>query len=120
MDNLLLPSIYGRYILTRKIAMGGMAEVYRAKSFGAENFEKMIAIKRLYPHLSEDPSFVKMFINEAKLAATLNHVNVAPIYDFGCQQGFYYIAMEYVRGADLADLIALVAAALSPLAVLSD
>lgn len=106
MDNLLLPSIYGRYILTRKIAMGGMAEVFRAKSFGAENFEKMIAIKRLYPHLSEDPSFVKMFINEAKLAATLNHVNVAPIYDFGCQQGFYYIAMEYVRGADLADLIA--------------
>lgn len=106
MDANTLPSIYGRYILTRKIAMGGMAEVFRAKSFGAENFEKLIAIKRLYPHLSQDPSFVKMFINEAKLAATLNHVNVAPIYDFGCQQGFYYIAMEYVRGADLADLIA--------------
>lgn len=99
------PSVYGRYILLHKIAMGGMAEVFRAKSFGAQDFEKLLAIKRLYPHLSEDPSFVQMFINEARLAATLNHVNVAPIYDFGCQEGLYYIAMEYVRGCDLADLI---------------
>lgn len=82
-----------------------MAEVYRAKSFGAEDFEKLVAIKRLYPHLCEDHSFVRMFINEAKLAATLNHVNIAPIFDFGQQQGLYYIAMEYVRGCDLADLI---------------
>ncbi len=100
------PTIYGRYILLNKIAMGGMAEVFRAKSFGAEGFEKLVAIKRLYPHLSEDESFVRMFINEAKLAATLNHVNIAPIYDFGRRDSLYYIGMEYVRGCDLADLIA--------------
>ena len=99
------PSIYGRYILLNKIAVGGMAEVHRAKSFGAEGFEKLIAIKRLYPHLTEDTSFVQMFINEAKLAATLNHVNTVPIYDFGLQEGLYFIAMEYVRGCDLATLL---------------
>lgn len=105
MDVLFEPTLYGRYVLLNKIAAGGMAEVFRAKSYGAEDFEKLIAIKRLYPHLCEDISFVKMFINEAKLAATLNHVNIAPIFDFGRQQGLYYIAMEYVRGCDLADLI---------------
>ena len=99
------PTVYGRYILLNKIAVGGMAEVFRAKSFGAEGFEKLIAIKRLYPHLCEDESFVRMFINEAKLAATLNHVNIAPIYDFGKRDGLYYIGMEYVRGCDLSDLI---------------
>ncbi len=82
-----------------------MAEVFRAKSFGAEGFEKLIAIKRLYPHLTENPSFVQMFINEAKLAATLNHVNTVPIYDFGLQDELYFIAMEYVRGCDLAALL---------------
>lgn len=87
------PTVYGRYILLNKIAVGGMAEVFRAKSFGAEGFEKLIAIKRLYPHLCEDESFVRMFINEAKLAATLNHVNIAPIYDFGKRDGLYYIGM---------------------------
>lgn len=105
MEQLFKPSLYGRYVLLNKIAAGGMAEVFRAKSFGAEDFEKLIAIKRLHPHLCEDASFIKMFINEAKLAATLNHVNVAPIYDFGRQENLYYIAMEYVRGCDLADLI---------------
>ncbi len=99
------PLVYGRYILLNKVAVGGMAEVFRAKSFGAEGFEKLIAIKRLYPHLTENPSFVQMFINEAKLAATLNHVNTVPIYDFGLQDELYFIAMEYVRGCDLAALL---------------
>ncbi|MCB9638324.1 MAG: protein kinase [Myxococcales bacterium] len=99
------PTVYGRYILLNKIAVGGMAEVFRAKSFGAEGFEKLIAIKRLYPHLTENLSFVRMFIDEAKLAATLNHVNTVPISDFGLQDDLYFIAMEYVRGCDLAALL---------------
>ena len=105
MQNSFQPTVYGKYILLHRVAMGGMAEVFRAKSFGAEGYEKQSAIKRLYPHLSEDPAFVKMFISEAKLVATLNHINIVPIYDFGKEDDLYYISMEYVRGVNLADLI---------------
>ncbi len=105
LDGTALPAIYGRYVLQSRIAIGGMAEVFRARFFGAEGFEKLVAIKRMYPHLLEEESFVKMFINEARLAATLTHVNIVPIYDFGYQDKYYYIAMEYVHGCDLSELL---------------
>lgn len=95
------PSPFGRYYLTQKIAMGGMAEIFRAKSIGAEGFEKTVVIKRILPHFCEDESFVTMFQDEARVAAHLNHANVVQIFDFDEVDGLYYIAMEYVEGQDL-------------------
>ena len=95
------PAPFGRYYLTQKIAMGGMAEIFRAKSIGAEGFEKTVVIKRILPHFSEDESFVTMFQDEARVAAHLNHPNVVQIFDFDEVDGLYYIAMEYVEGQDL-------------------
>lgn len=99
------PDTFGKYVLLKRIAVGGMAEVFRAKTFGAEGFEKTVAIKRMLPHLSSDSQFVNMFINEAKLTASLTHANIAQIYDFGCIENMYFLSMEYVFGKDLADLI---------------
>lgn len=95
------PQAFGRYILTQKIAMGGMAEIFRAKSVGAEGFEKVVVIKRILPHFSEDEGFVTMFKDEAKMAGHLSHANVVQIFDFDEAEGLFYIAMEYIEGRDL-------------------
>ena len=95
------PQKFGKYQLLDKIATGGMAELYRAKLTGAEGFEKLIAIKKTLPHLSGEGELVKAFIDEAKLAALLQHENIVQIYDFGSMEGEYFIAMEYLFGKDL-------------------
>lgn len=92
---------YGKYQLLERIGIGGMAEVFKAKIFGAEGFERMIAIKRILPHLVEDADFVQMFVDEAKIAVRLNHPNIVAIDDLGKIEGTLFIAMEYVRGRDL-------------------
>ena len=92
---------FGKFELVEKIGTGGMAEVFLAKSFGAEGLEKILVIKRILPEFSENPRFVEMFISEAKIAVDLNHPNIVQIYDFGKHEGTYYLAMEYVDGADL-------------------
>lgn len=84
-----------------KIAVGGMAELFRAKLTGAQGFEKLIAIKKILPHLCGQENLVKAFIDEAKLAALLHHENIVQIYDFGSMDGEYFIAMEYLFGKDL-------------------
>ena len=99
------PSFFGRYLLLKRIAVGGMAEIFRAKQFGSHGFEKQIALKRMLAHLAEDSYFVQMFAHEAKLAASLNHVNIVPIFDFGNIDDYYFIAMEYVKGHDVTDLL---------------
>ena len=99
-----LPQTYGKYVLLRRIAMGGMAEIFRAKSLGAEGFEKIIVIKRILPHYTEDQNFVRMFIDEARIASKLQHSNIVQIYDFDQEDDRYYIAMEYVEGCDLKDV----------------
>jgi len=78
-----------------------MAELFRAKLTGAQGFEKLIAIKKILPHLSAEGQLVRSFIDEAKLAALLNHENIVQIYDFGSMEGEYFIAMEYLFGKDL-------------------
>jgi serine/threonine protein kinase len=92
---------FGKYLLLSRIAQGGMAELYQAKLIGDEGFEKLIAIKKILPHLSEETTLVKSFIDEAKLAAFLQHPNIVQIYDFGSVNSTYYIAMEYLYGKDL-------------------
>ena len=96
-----LPQPYGKYILLNKIALGGMAEIFRAKTLGAEGFEKQVVIKRILPHFTEDEAFVTMFIDEAKVSSGLNHPNIVQIYDFDLQEETYYISMEYIEGKDL-------------------
>ena len=95
------PMRFGKYLLLDRIAAGGMAELFLAKQTGLKGFEKVVAIKRILPMLTQDAEFVNMFINEAKLAALLSHQNIVQIFDLGTTEGFYYIAMEYVMGKDL-------------------
>ena len=82
-----------------------MAEVFLARQEGLEGFEKTICIKRIRPHLSSQPNFVQMFLNEAKLAAQLNHPNIVQIYDLGRVNDSYFIAMEYISGRDMSRII---------------
>jgi len=99
------PVRFGKYTLIDRIAVGGMAEIFLARQAGLEGFEKTIVIKRIRPHLSKQPNFVKMFLNEAKLAAQLNHPNIVQIYDLGKISESYFIAMEYVFGRDMRRII---------------
>ncbi len=89
-----------RYRLTRKIAEGGMGAVHEAISYGAEGFEKVMAIKTILEDLSKDKEFVRMFIGEAMLVADLVHQNIVQVYQLGKFEGIYYIAMEYVDGVN--------------------
>jgi serine/threonine protein kinase len=96
---------YGPYRLLQKIAVGGMAEVFKAKRTGVEGFEKVVAVKRILPHLSDNKEFVEMFIDEAKMVAGLTHPNIVQISDLGKIDKSYYIAMEYVHGRDLRTIL---------------
>jgi len=93
----------GKYVIRRKIAEGGMAEIYLASSRGPEGFEKEVVIKRIRSFLASEPGFVEMFIAEARLASRLNHANLVQIFDFDKHEDTYYLAMEYVRGRSLLD-----------------
>ena len=90
----------GRYTTVERIARGGMAEVYLAVATGIEGFEKLIALKVPHPHLAENPDFIRMFLNEARIAASLHHPNVCEVFDLGDDDGLY-MAMEYLNGETL-------------------
>ncbi len=92
---------FGKYQLVKKLATGGMAEVWLARQTGIEGFNRHIVVKRILAHLAEDPEFVAMFLQEARIASRFNHPNIAQIYDLGEQNGTYFIAMEFIHGEDL-------------------
>ncbi|MDP1826711.1 MAG: protein kinase [Archangium sp.] len=96
---------YGNYFLIKKLAEGGMAEIFLAKQLGVEGFEKNVVIKRMLPHLSAASDFVSMFLDEARLAASLTHSNIVQISDLGMADGCYFICMEYLAGEDLATVL---------------
>jgi TonB family protein len=98
-------SEFGQYTLLERIAVGGMAEVWKARMKGVEGFQKTVAIKKILPHLTDSSDFVTMFIDEAKLAAQLNHNNIIHIYDLGKIGEDYFIAMEFVDGKDLRSIL---------------
>ncbi len=93
--------VLGDYVLLERISTGGMAEIYKAKKRGVEGFEKIVALKKILPHLAQDEEFITMFIDEAKLASKLTHPNIVQIYELGKINDSYFIAMEYVHGKDL-------------------
>ena len=96
---------FGKYFLVRKLAEGGMAEIFLAKLVGAEGFERDVVIKRMLKHLSAVNDFVNMFLDEAKLAARLVHPNVIQINELGLADGCYFICMEYLPGEDFSTVI---------------
>ena len=92
---------FGKYALLERVSVGGMAEVFKAKAFGVEGFEKILAIKRILPSMAEDADFIEMFIDEAKICGQLNHANICQIYELGRVGDAHFIAMEYVWGKDV-------------------
>ena len=96
---------FGKYFLVRKLAEGGMAEIFLAKLVGAEGFERDVVIKRMLKHLSAVNDFVNMFLDEAKLAARLVHPNVIQINELGLADGCYFICMEYLPGEDFSTTV---------------
>ncbi len=98
-------SIFGKYVLLRKLASGGMGEVFLAKKRGPAGFEKLLVIKRILSHHLDKPDYVSMFFGEAKLVARLSHHNIIQIYEMGKIHGEHYIAMEYVYGKSLRDIV---------------
>ncbi|MDD9942579.1 MAG: serine/threonine-protein kinase [Myxococcales bacterium] len=105
----------GRYELLHKIAAGGMAEVFLARQWGQAGFFRDVVIKRLFPHYAEHEHALRMFQDEARLLAELSHPNIPQVYDLGHADGYWYLAMEHVGGASLADLCHAAAKAEKPL-----
>src|SRR5262245_59618651 len=100
----------GRYLLVRKLAVGGMAEIFLAKLIGAAGFEKEVVLKRILPQWSRHRDFVDMIIDEAKIAVRLAHPNIVQVQELARDEDSYYIAMEYVRGWDLRRILQALAA----------
>jgi serine/threonine protein kinase len=96
-------TLIGRYVVVRKLAEGGMAEIFLAAAQGPEGFEKEVVIKRIRSGFADDPAFVQMFVEEAKVVSRLSHANIVQIIDFARHEETYYLAMEYVRGRSLSE-----------------
>jgi serine/threonine protein kinase len=93
-----------KYQIVKRLAKGGMAEIFLARALGVPGFQRMVVVKRILPMLASNPVFVDMFVNEARIASTLQHSNLVQIYDVGVMDGNYFIAMEYLHGQDLRSL----------------
>jgi serine/threonine protein kinase/tetratricopeptide (TPR) repeat protein len=91
----------GKYHVLDRIAQGGMAEIYKAKTVGIAGFEKILALKRILPTFAREARFIRSFIDEARIAVTLNHRNIVQVFDFGKADGELYLAMELIEGVDL-------------------
>jgi serine/threonine protein kinase len=96
-----VPTRLGRYQLRYRIALGGMGGVYLAKAVGAGGVDKVVAVKLLHAHLAGDEAMGRMFLDEARIASAINHVNVCTVFDFGEQEGLRYLVMEYLEGEPL-------------------
>src|SRR5579863_6979813 len=99
------PQVFGKYVLERELARGGMARVVLATLRGAGGFEKKLVVKQIRDELACDVDFVRRFVEEAKTTVALSHPNIVPVYELGVELGTYFLAMEYVEGASIADLL---------------
>jgi serine/threonine-protein kinase len=96
---------FGRYVVEARLARGGMGEVWLASAHGPGGFQKRVVIKTVLPDLVAKPGYVEMLVREASLAAQLDHQNIVQVFDLGCVGGLYYIAMEYLSGRTLAQVL---------------
>jgi len=99
------PVPFGKYELISRLAAGGMAEIFLARTKSIQGFEKYLVIKKILRSRTNDPEFVRMFLDEARVAATLDHPNIVQIYDVGSFENEYFIAMEYLRGHNLIEIV---------------
>src|SRR6185436_10683264 len=99
------PVSFGKYLLDAELAQGGMARVFEARLRGPGGFEKKLVVKQILPQLAQDPSFVELFVQEANTLVQMSHPNVVPIYELGVVDGVYFLAMERVHGATVAELL---------------
>ena len=99
------PQIFGKYVLERELARGGMARVILATLRGAGGFEKRLVVKQIRDELATDAEFVRRFVAEAKTTVALSHPNIVPVYELGVEQGTYFLAMELVDGVSIAELL---------------
>src|SRR5260370_33704755 len=90
--------IYGKYFLMKKLAAGGMGEIFLAKQQGPAGFQKILVVNKILSHLSENKEFIEAFLGEARLAAQMNHRNIVQVYELGEQERSHFLAMEYVQG----------------------
>jgi serine/threonine-protein kinase len=104
-EELPLPRQFGKYTLLRKLASGGMAELFLALHRSVAGFEKLIVIKCILPSMNQDKAFIDMLLHEARLSATLSHTNIVQIFDVGQVEGKYFIAMEHIHGEDIRSII---------------
>jgi serine/threonine-protein kinase len=109
------PKRFGKYEVLARIATGGAANIFLARQPGAADFHKLVCLKTLLPERASDADFVAMFLDEARLAARLNHPNCVQIFDLGRVRGSYYISMEYIFGETLWNLLATVTKLRTPL-----
>src|SRR5258706_7168302 len=98
----------GRYVVLKHLASGGMADVLLARTDGIEGFERHVVLKRIKRELADDQRFIHMFLDEARVAASLHHANVVQVFDIGEADGSYFFAMEYLHGEDLRKLLSAV------------
>jgi serine/threonine protein kinase len=99
------PHLFGKFFLLQRLAVGGMAEIFRARVVGAGGFEKELVVKRILPNRAQDAGFIRMLVNEAKLTVQLTHNNIAQIYECGIIDGTYFISMELVNGVSMKDVM---------------
>ncbi|MBI5480502.1 MAG: serine/threonine protein kinase, partial [Deltaproteobacteria bacterium] len=99
------PARLGRYEVLRRMAVGGMAEIYLTRASGPEGIEKVVVVKRIHPRLASSREVVAMFLDEARIAATLRHSNIVQVYDIGEAEGEYFFAMELLHGEDAGALM---------------
>ncbi|HWB75454.1 MAG TPA: serine/threonine-protein kinase [Nannocystaceae bacterium] len=97
--------LVGRYELLHRLGHGGMATVYLGRAVGTAGFEKLVAVKVIHPHLANEPDFVEMFLDEARIAARIRHPHVVEILDLGREDDVFFMVMEYVEGDTLASLV---------------
>ena len=105
METLVPGRCVGRYRVLRRLAVGGMAEIYLAQARGIEGFAKYVVLKRILPQFAASESFVNLFLNEARVTAAIDHPNVASVYDIGAIDGVYFFAMEYLHGEHLGHIL---------------
>src|SRR5579862_5456594 len=99
------PQVFGKYVLERELARGGMARILLATLRGAGGFEKKLVVKQIRDELLVDGEFVRRFVEEAKTTVALSHPNIVPVYELGVEQGVYFLAMELVEGLSLDQLL---------------
>lgn len=96
---------FGKYLLDEELARGGMSRVFRARLRGPGGFEKKLVVKQILPELAKDPDFIQLFVQEANTLVQLSHPNLVPVYELGVVDGVYFLAMEWVEGATVAELL---------------